>query len=123
MNIIAIDFGTKNIGLAWVDTGIGVVLPFGRIANDLVLLTQTIQTEKADQLVIGLPLGLDGKENDNTKHIRGFAEKLKQATGLPVELVDERFSSQLADRTEGGVSRDEKSAMAILETYLDRLKK
>jgi RNase H-fold protein (predicted Holliday junction resolvase) len=53
--------------------------------------------------------------------VRNFVKKMVDLSGAKVELVDERFSSYAADRfVEGGVSRDEKSAMIILQTYLDK---
>jgi len=124
MNILAIDFGTKNIGLAWCDTGIGVVLPYGKLEtrNWKLELVKLINTERIDKVVIGLPVGLDGKENMNTARVKKFGEELKAQISVSVEYCDERFSSQQADRSEGGASRDEKSAMVVLESYLAKNK-
>lgn len=122
MNILAIDYGTKNIGLAWCDTGIGAVLPFGVVKN-IDEVAKTVSEEKIDHIIIGLPIGIDGKENTNTARIKKFGDGLKQRVSVPVEYYDERFSSQAADRMEGGVSRDEKSAMIILEDWLNSVKK
>jgi putative Holliday junction resolvase len=123
MNILAIDYGTKNIGLALVDTNLGVVLPFGvvqnqesRIKNQEVI--SLIKKEKIDKIIVGLPMGLDGKENKNTERIRKFVEELKLEVDIPIEFFDERFSSQQADAMGGGVSRDEKAAMVVLQSYL-----
>ncbi len=126
MNILAIDFGTKNIGLAWSDTGIGVVFPFGVIKNDDAQkakreLLDFIKKENVDRLVVGVPLSMDGGENKNTERIRNFIATLD--TSVKIEFFDERFSSRQADRSQGGASRDEKSAMIILESYLQSLKK
>ena len=120
MNILAIDYGTKNIGLAWAQTGLGVVLPYGVIKDkNLGELVKLIKKENIDKVVVGLPLGLEGKENANTKKIKKFASDLKGLINIPIEFEDERFSSQAADRMgEGGASRDEKSAMVILQSYL-----
>lgn len=127
MNILGIDFGTKNIGLAWVDTGFGAVLPYGvikansqqSVANSLAKL---IKEERIEKVVIGLPMSLRGgdKENKNTERIREFAEEIKGLVDVPVEFINEMFTSQQADRMGGGVSRDEKSAMIILEDYLEK---
>ena len=127
MNILAIDFGTKNIGLAWCDTGVGVVLPYGRIKNEELRmknkeLVNLIEKEKINKIVVGLPVGLDGKENANTARVKKFVEEFKAQIDVPVEFFDERFSSQQADRMGDGVSRDEKSAMVVLEDYLEKLK-
>ncbi|OGH87505.1 MAG: hypothetical protein A3J93_03165 [Candidatus Magasanikbacteria bacterium RIFOXYC2_FULL_42_28] len=123
MNILALDYGQKNIGLAWCDTGIGAPLPFGVIkGGDFAELVKVIKTENIDKVIIGLPLGMDGKEKANTARVREFGEQLKKQITASVEFFDERFSSQQADRSEGGVSRDEKSAMIILESYLASVK-
>ena len=129
MNILALDFGTKRIGLAWTDTGMGMVLPFGVVENDeqgvrsKEQLIALFKQEHIQKVVVGLPIGLDGKENKNTIRIREFVKELQLETEVPFEFFDERFSSQAADRMEGGVSRDEKSAVVILEGYLEKIKK
>jgi len=126
MNILAIDFGTKNIGLAWCDTGIGVVFPFGVIKNEDKAkakkeLLDFIKKENVENLVVGLPLSLNGDENKNTERIRSFVAGLDLK--IKTEFFDERFSSAQADRSGGGASRDEKAAMIILEGYLEKFKK
>jgi len=122
MNLLAIDYGSKKIGLAWCDDALKVVLPFGIIKSQE--LVSLIKREKIDKLVVGLPLGLDGKENDNTKRVRKFVDDLKKEIKIPVDFIDERFTSAQADRMDGGLSgasRDEKSAMVILQSYLDKI--
>jgi putative Holliday junction resolvase len=128
MNILALDFGTKRIGMAWVDTVIGVVLPFGIVENNeeemksKEQLIELFKHEHIQKVIIGLPLGLDGKENENTIRIREFVKVLQSEIAIPFEFFDERFSSYAADRMEGGASRDEKSAIVILESYLTKNK-
>jgi len=123
MNVLGIDHGQKNIGLAWCDTGIGAVLPFGIIkGGNLNELAKLIEDERITRVVIGLPLGLDNTENPHTALVRKFGEELEKRVVAQVVFYDERFSSAAADRMGGGVSRDEKSAMVILEDYLSSLK-
>lgn len=119
MNILGIDYGKKRIGLAWADTAINVVLPYG-VVGSVSELASLIQKERIDKVVIGLSLGLDGKENENTKIVRSFADELKKIIKTHIEFVDERFTSSEADRMEGEASRDEKAAMLILQNYLDK---
>ncbi len=127
MNILALDYGRKRIGVAWVDTGINVVLPLGVIENTgeavFTKLADLIKKENADTVVIGLPTGMDGSENENTKNIRAFGEKLEKSISTPIVFVDERFSSRQADAMGQGVSRDEKSAMVILDSYLESVRR
>ena len=124
MRLLAIDYGTKNIGLAQASSGLDLVLPFGLIENEdkkigLEKLIEKIKTEKIDKIIVGLPLGLDGSENKNTERVRKFANELSKESGVPAEFVTEIFSSQAGDRMGAGVSRDEKAAMIILQSYLD----
>ena len=123
MNILAIDFGTKNIGLAWCETSIGAVLPYGIVKDqNLESLAKLINDERIEQIVVGLPVSLENKENTNTERVRRFAEELKNKVSCPLVFFDERFSSAQADRMGGDASRDEKSAMIILEDYLQSKK-
>lgn len=119
MNILGIDYGTKHIGLAWIQEGLDLVLPYGVVSKDE--LPELIKEERIGKVVIGLPFGLeDGAENQNTDRIRMFGDWLVGKTGVHVEYIDERMSSQQADRSGGDVSRDEKAAMVILQSYLDQ---
>jgi putative Holliday junction resolvase len=125
MNILGIDYGSKNIGLAKINTRVSVVLPFGIIDNHnkvsaVKKLTALIAEEKIDQIVAGLPYSLDGSENANTVRVREFFTILQKECGVPVEFVSEIFSSQAGDRMGRGASRDEKAAMIILQNYLDK---
>lgn len=123
MNILAIDYGQKNIGLAWMQVGLDVVLPYGvisgkNISEKITKLGDLVRQESIDTIVIGLPLTLeDGSENKNTERVRTFGAALEKETGITPEYVDERLSSFEADQMGGDASRDEKAAMVILGTY------
>lgn len=126
MNILAIDYGSKRIGLAWVETGLGVVLPYGIIENtDLVpaKLLEIITADRPERIVIGLPKSAEdvSEMTRNEQKVRAFGDALAIDTEAEIVYADERFSSQQADNTPGDVSRDEKSAMIILESYLQTL--
>lgn len=128
MNILALDYGSKRIGLAWSDTTLGVILPFGVVEKPNVKakvkeLIELIEKERIDRIIVGYPLSLNGKENANTERIKKFVFELQKSTKIDVEYYDERFSSYGADAVGEGVSRDERSAMIILESYLQRQKR
>lgn len=125
MNILAVDYGSKNIGLAKTNTNVSVVLPFGIIDNTnkevaIKKLVTLLAEEKIEQIVAGLPYGLDGSENAHTSRIREFFTVVQKECAVPVEFVSEIFSSQAGDRMGQGVSRDEKAAMILLQSYLDK---
>jgi putative Holliday junction resolvase len=121
MNILAIDVGEKRIGLAWVNTTIGVVLPFG-VVKTVEELVKLINGESMDVIVVGVPLSMTGGETEHTIKIRSFAKNLSEKIGMSVEFFDERFSSKQADAMGGSVTRDEKSAMIILQSYIESRK-
>jgi len=125
MNILAIDYGTKRIGLAWVETTLGVVLPYGVILNTSSnnipqKLLDIIASDAPERIVLGLPLSAQDVRTTtpNESRVRVFGALLEKQTGVTVVYTDERFSSKQADNTPGDVSRDEKSAMIMLESYL-----
>ena len=130
MNLLAIDYGTRNIGLAWMQEGLDIVLPYGNIdaKNAMNEIPKLIKEEGIHKVVLGLPLTMDeGTENKNTKRIRSFASELKEKTDIPICFVDETLSSQAADDMfgmDGGAevsaSRDERAAMQILYTYKEQ---
>lgn len=122
MNILSIDFGVKRIGLAWVQSGINVVLPFGIVDGQKwkIELPKIIAEEKIDKIIVGNPLGLESEENFNTDRVAKFVEELKMLVKIPIELVDERFTTKQAQQMGGDASLDEKAAMLILESYLDK---
>ncbi len=124
MNILAIDFGQKRIGLAWLQPGIDIVLPFGVIAYDTWKkeLPELIKSEGIQHVVIGNPLGMDGGENMNTKRVQAFGDELGALIHVPIDFYDERFSSKQADAMGGTATRDEKSAMVILQSYIENKK-
>lgn len=120
MNILGIDYGQKRIGLAWVQDGLDLILPYGVIQYNSwnKELPTLIKEERIQKVVIGNPLGMNGEDTENTKRVQKFAKELHVLCQIPVEFFDERFTSQQADAMGGDATRDEKSAMVILESYL-----
>ncbi|MBT3816971.1 MAG: Holliday junction resolvase RuvX [Candidatus Magasanikbacteria bacterium] len=127
MNILAVDHGEKRIGLAWAQVGLDLVLPYGLIEKSgkegqLEALKKLIVEERIDRVVFGLPFHLEsGEETRHTKEIREFAEDLGKSIEAEICFEDERLTSQEADTMGGEVSRDEKAAMIILQSYLKNL--
>lgn len=136
MKILALDWGSKRIGAALADTALPVPLPRDFFFNDsglLLRLQDFCQTEKIDRILLGLPRKLDGSCADSVDKVARFAQDLKRATGLPLELLDERFTSTIANREldQSGLARqktashrknevDSLAAQALLETWLQR---
>ncbi|MFB6225719.1 MAG: Holliday junction resolvase RuvX [Candidatus Paceibacteria bacterium] len=123
MKYLGIDYGEKKVGLALADEELEIATPFKTITAETTTekieqISSIIENQDITQIVIGLPLSTQGEETSKSKEVRGFTNQLKKEVEADFEFVDERFSSQEADSLEGDASRDEKSAMLILDTYL-----
>lgn len=134
-NILGIDFGSKKMGLAIAHTLTKVarplkVLPFnGAFWQNL---NTIIDEWEIAQLVIGLPLDMDGQEQQITRQTRNFAKKAAQLTNLPIAFSDERLSSFEAERLfqkqrQAGQAKakdkaqiDALAAQIILQSWLDQ---
>jgi putative holliday junction resolvase len=133
---LALDVGEARIGLARGEVGSrfafgrGALRRSGRQSDDVAAVAAAAAAEGAALLVVGLPLRAQGGDSVQTQRVRSFAQALRTA-GLRVELLDERFTTALAQRqvATSGLSRgkrqekgrlDEGAAVAILETYLER---
>ena len=100
--IVALDFGLKRIGIASGDTLTRSAHPRGAIANgpsgpDWTALQKIINDLRPARLAVGEPYNADGSESPLTGTARRFAAELAQRCSLPVDLVDERWSSQDAE--------------------------
>lgn len=122
--IIALDFGTKRIGLAVSDETktIAFPKPFILTAQKEKLL-EFITQETIEKILLGLPKSLSGKETQSTKKVRDFMVWLEAETHLPVEFIDERLSSKEIERTETDRELiDSLVAQKMLERFLEKLK-
>jgi len=108
--LLALDYGTKRIGLA-VSSPLGTVHPRPRRDRetpeaDLRFLAALADEEDVAGLVIGLPHHMDGAVSEMEQEARAFAAQLAEATGLPVYGSDERLTSQEAERILAGQHKD-----------------
>ncbi len=120
--ILAIDYGTKNIGLAISDQRQQQAFVYGtlRMSRKLFDKIKAICVkEMIDKIIIGLPLGLHGEYTDKTNETIYFSEALEKQIGLIVETQDERLSTVEALKLNDGQGRDESAARIILQQYLD----
>ena len=133
MRILSIDFGEKRIGLAVSD-------PLGYTAQGLPTLKRqnkeqvlrdiagTCREWEVREILIGLPVNMDGTTGPKAKEVLNFVPLLEKACSLPVKTWDERLSSRQAGRLmiEEGLSRqkqrmqsDQLAAILILQSYLE----
>lgn len=120
---LGIDWGEKRIGLALGDGHTRLASPYG-LASSLEDVLDAIKKEDAKILVLGLPLKMSGDKRGIPAEFEDFFRQLKDRSGCPVELMDERLSSKAADALPGGkkdkAERDALAAMLILQSYFDR---
>ena len=130
--IIGLDYGTRRIGIAVSDEAGRMALPVGvhvegRDGSVLAVLSELASSRGAAAVVLGLPLRTDGAEGAIAERVRRFGQRLGDHLGLPVLYVDERYTSQAAERMIGLRGRparrgevDDVAAQMILQDYLDR---
>ena len=130
--ILGIDYGDSRVGLALSDHTKTIAFPFQTISNrghDWLFqkLNHIIIEKDIEFLVIGLPIGLNGKDTQQTKKVRDFAKAI-EVIKLPIYLQDERLSSQSAAKSlieqkiKTGHNKhliDERAAAIFLQQYLD----
>ncbi len=136
MRALGVDFGKKRIGMAVSDPTNTVATPLEtlrRRANKrppLRKMEEVARKFAVDHLVMGLPLGLDGKENDWCAETRTVGSKLAERLGVEISFVDERLTSVRAERTVRSLGLpkrkrerkglvDAAAAQLILQAWLD----
>lgn len=143
--VLAVDYGRARIGLALADMEARIARPIGTLLRknrneDMRRLREVIREHGVRQVIVGLPLRLDGTRGAMAQEAARFAERIRKQIGLPVEMVDERLSSWEAEqqlekkiihrgtesaekrkkRQEGKDSVDALAAAVILREYLER---
>ncbi|MCI2808996.1 Holliday junction resolvase RuvX [Eoetvoesiella caeni] len=125
--LLALDYGTKKIGVAIGNTLTRQARPLTILVSDtrdqrFAALADLLGQWQPDRIVVGLPLTLDGGEQYASTRCRRFANQLKGRFGAVVELVDERGSSLEAQELLGTNEADDAAAAAvILQRYFDTL--
>src|SRR3954470_11601225 len=97
--VLALDFGLRRIGIASGDTLMRTARPRGAIGNgpsgpDWAALRRFLDDVRPARLAVGEPYNADGSASPLTEKARRFAAELHQRCSLPVDMVDERWSSQ-----------------------------
>ena len=95
-----LDFGDKTIGIAISDKTHTIATPIMTlkrkgIKKDIIELTKLFKEYNVGGVIFGLPLSLDGKENERTNKVRVFANEMKVITDIKITFYDERFSSDV----------------------------
>jgi putative holliday junction resolvase len=146
--ILAVDYGRSRIGLALADSETRMAQPLSTLERvnrneDMRRLRELAREHGVKQIIVGLPLRLDGSRGEMAEEAERFAQRVRKQIGVPVEMVDERLTSWEAERlleeVQGRFIHDEKlsgskkpkkvqprmsvdavAASVILKEYLDR---
>jgi putative Holliday junction resolvase len=132
--ILGLDLGSKRIGLALSDVEFDIALPEGTLerkglARDLAALRRLVEERGVTRIVVGLPIRMNGRRGPEAVAAEAFAQAVAEATGLPVEMQDERWTTVEAQRAlhatghgarESRAHVDAVAASLLLRAYLDR---
>jgi putative Holliday junction resolvase len=134
MRVMAFDYGTKRIGIAVTDpmqiiaTGLDTIHPLKIIDY----LKTYLQSEEVERFILGEPKQMDNTPSQSAIHVKGFAKLLKKTfPEIPVEMMDERFTSKMASATiaQSGMGKkarqnkelvDTISAVILLQSWMSR---
>jgi putative Holliday junction resolvase len=143
--ILAIDYGRARIGLALAESPHSLAQPFDTLERinrneDMRRLRELVRDQQVGQILVGLPLLLDGTRGEMAEEAERFANRVRKQIAVPVEMVDERLTSWEAERLleeefgrklkSGGasarnsktakISVDSVAATIVLREYLQR---
>ena len=134
--LLAFDYGKKRIGIAVTDPGQIIASGLATVAPDKVLkfVAEYLENETIDAFIIGKPTQMNNEPSESAVLVRNFTRSLKNKfPGIPVKMVDERFTSKMATMAmlEGGLKKkqrqdkamvDSVSAALILQSYMENLR-
>ena len=134
--LLGLDFGDKTIGIAISDKTHTIATPVKTInrkgiKKDILELIELIREYNVGGIVLGLPLSLNGKENERTKKVRVFAQQIKTLHDIKITFYDERYSSDVIykELRKNSLSRgkikkkiNQMAASYILQGFLDNAK-
>ena len=135
--MLGLDFGTKRIGVAMSDELLLTAQGLDTIRrkepkSDLDLIKAIVDSNGVSEVIVGLPLNMNGTYSEKTREAVLCAGELEKTISVPVKTWDERLTSMQADRAmlEGDMSRskrrklsDKLAAQIILQSYLDSRKR
>jgi putative holliday junction resolvase len=125
VKVLALDYGPARTGVAVSDPTGTLARPVGvveRAASEagFARLLELVRAEEPERIVVGLPLTLRGEHGEQARATERFVETLREAVDVPVESLDERFTTALAAQTPSRAAEDARAAAHLLTTYLER---
>jgi putative Holliday junction resolvase len=137
MRKIGLDIGDVRIGVAVSDLSGIIASPretYQRrtVEADAEYFKKLAESENADEIILGLPVNMDGTKGTRANLVKEYGESLERLTGLKISYIDERLTTVQAERAllEYDMRRDKRkqvidkvAASLILQTYLDKIKR
>ena len=123
--LLGIDYGEKRIGLAVSDESLTLACELDILSPKefWAQLGQLISSQLISKIIIGWPLNMSGERTQKTEEVASFKLLVESKTSLPVEIIDERLSSQMAEHIKGNkTDLDSLAAQILLQNYLDKTK-
>ena len=134
--LLGLDFGDKTIGIAVSDKSKTIATPIitikrKGILKDIEKLLSILQEYDVGGIILGLPLSLNGSENERTKKVRKFAQEIIKCKDIKISFQDERYSSDVIykELRKNSLSKDkikkkidQMAASYILQGFLDNTK-
>ncbi|RMD49639.1 MAG: Holliday junction resolvase RuvX [Ignavibacteria bacterium] len=135
--ILAIDYGARRVGIAVSDPMNIFAIPLETLDNDQKLfknILSIIEEKNIGRIIIGYPLKESGERSGSTELVEKFREELERKTDLPIEYIDERYSSEIAKdhiiqsipskkKRRNKKNVDMRAAAVFLTDYLNSVKK
>lgn len=124
MRIVALDYGRARTGVAISDpTGL-VARPLGIVeraasGDGIQRLARLVAEQEAERVVVGMPLTLRGERGEQARETEQFVEALAGRIDVPVVTFDERFTTDLAERSPARGHADARAAAHLLSSYLE----
>jgi putative Holliday junction resolvase len=122
---MALDYGSARTGVAVSDPTGTLARPLGVVEQagsdkGRAELARLVREEDVERVVVGLPLTLRGTRGEQAAETERFVEALRAVIDVPVELYDERFTTDLAEKTAGAAPADALAAAHLLSGWLER---
>ena len=131
---LAIDYGSKRVGLAISDPTKKIAKAYKTITNDsldalLYCIKNEIKKNSVEKIILGLPIGMNGKNTSQTELVLKFNDMLKNFLSIPIVLEDERLTSLHAKKslvfqgfntTSNKENIDSTAAALLLQNYLNK---
>jgi putative Holliday junction resolvase len=125
VKVMALDYGSARTGVAVSDPTGTLARPLGIVEraaaeSGLAELARLAHEEDVERVVVGLPLTLRGTRGEQAAETERFVDALRGVLDVPVELFDERFTTDLARQTDGTAPEDALAAAHLLSGWLER---